>query len=267
MTTTIHIYIYIYITYLYIYIYIYTDIYIYIYIYTDIHMYIYIYLYIQIYIYIYIYIHTYVYIYIYIYIYTDIYIYIYIHTYICIYIYIYIYIWHRFGSVPTRGEGRKDCLERGVAPPPSYFEVGELRNSGSFTGRFGIKICIIQHGTKICHIDDMLEHRANHHETLYTNHTGLHQIIGADTKTTKSSAADLKNTATYPPQTDTFPTRPFLGDFEKYNIPPPPHGATFLRKTAKTEKSPTLRRNDPPPKKNAHIHTYILLHPSPLKSS
>ena len=66
-------------------------------------------------------------------------------------------------------------------------------------------------------------------------------------KTPKSSAPDLKNVASYPP-----PPNPYLSEtaiswrFRK-GITYPPLRNDILKKTAKAGKSPTLRRNDPPP--------------------
>ena len=123
-----------------------------------------------------------------------------------------------------------------------------------------IKICIIYYGTEICHINDMLEHRAKHRETVYTNHTRLDRLIGAGTRTPKSSAPDLKNMATYPlpPQPIPFRNGHFLQISKRCNIPPPTE-RHFSEKRQELKNLPLcVGMTPPPPRESAHIHAHIV---------
>ena len=64
-----------------------------------------------------------------------------------------------------------------------------------------------------CHRNDMLEHRAEHHENLARS---ADQALRADAETPKYRGLGRKNMVTYtPPMTLTFPKWPFRADFKK----------------------------------------------------
>ena len=67
------------------------------------------------------------------------------------------------------------------------------------------------------HRNSFFEHRAKQWEILARI---ADQCSRAYTETPKFHNPCRKNMVTYPPMTHTFPKRPFLSDFKRYNIPP-----------------------------------------------
>ena len=110
----------------------------------------------------------------------------------------------------------------------------------------------------------MLEYRAKHRETLYTNHTRPNQIIGADTKTPKNLGPVRKNMATYPPPPPPTPN-PYLSEtaiswrFQNSITYLPPTQPIFSENQQQLKKLPLCVGMTPPPPGQTPIYYYTPL--------